>query len=213
LNRNSRATAYGGLGLRGNLVSDIGIDDSVDILVYGFQVEQGSYPTSYIPTTGSTVTRLADNCYGAGDSNLFDITEGTMYFELSKNGIEPISYSGLSLSDSSLSNRIELRYVPNSNTLQTVVRVSGAAVVVLSYTISDVTEKHKVAITFKEDDYSLWVNGSRVGTDTSGVLPPGLKELAFDDGNGANIFYGNVHDARIYDEILTDTELATLTSL
>ena len=183
------------------------------IYIWGGQIEDASYSSSYIKTEASTVTRLADNCYGAGNSNLFDITEGTMYFELSKNVIEPINYSGLSLSDSSLSNRIEFRYEPNSNILQAVVRVSGAAVVVLSYTIADVTQKHKVAITFKEDDYAFWVNGLKVGIDTSGTVPTGLRELAFDDGSGANDFYGNVHDARVYDEVLTDAELTELTTL
>jgi hypothetical protein len=51
--------------------------------ITGFQVEQGSYATSYIPTQGSAVTRIADVCTGAGNDQVINSAEGVLYAEIS----------------------------------------------------------------------------------------------------------------------------------
>jgi hypothetical protein len=48
---------------------------------YGAQFEEGSYPTSYIPTYGTSATRTADAASKTGISSLIGQTEGTLYFE------------------------------------------------------------------------------------------------------------------------------------
>ena len=48
---------------------------------YGLQSEQQSFATSYIPTSGSTVTRNEDVCNNAGSSDLINSTEGVLYTE------------------------------------------------------------------------------------------------------------------------------------
>ena len=51
----------------GRLPSYLG-NTASDFYAYGFQVEEGSYPTSYIPTYGSSVTRVSES------SNSLDVT-------------------------------------------------------------------------------------------------------------------------------------------
>lgn len=48
--------------------------------VWGFQIEEGSFPTSYIPTAGSTVTRAPDQAIlsGTNVTSWYNITEGTV---------------------------------------------------------------------------------------------------------------------------------------
>jgi hypothetical protein len=51
------------------------------IYLYGAQLELGSYATSYIPTLGSSVTRLADAASKTGISSLIGQSEGVVYLE------------------------------------------------------------------------------------------------------------------------------------
>ena len=51
------------------------------IFVWGSQVEQGAFPTSYIPTSGSTVTRSSDNCLLQNDFTWFNPSKSTLYAE------------------------------------------------------------------------------------------------------------------------------------
>ena len=80
---------------------------------YGAQVEQGSYPTSYIPTYGTSVTRNAENKY-LQNSSILSSGDGTIFWELdefdtntSADGFNQIIYVSKN-SDSSLNDTIYL---------------------------------------------------------------------------------------------------------
>ena len=61
-----------------------GNNDSGDIYIWGAQLETGSFPTSYIPTSGSTVTRASDvvSITGTNFSSFWNLAqEGTLSWE------------------------------------------------------------------------------------------------------------------------------------
>jgi hypothetical protein len=62
-------------------VSSFEGDNASGLFLWGAQLEAGSFPTSYIPTTTATVTRSADvaSISGSNFSGWFNATKGTIY--------------------------------------------------------------------------------------------------------------------------------------
>ena len=181
------------------------------IYVFGAQVEQGSYPTSYIPTNASAVTRSAETANNSGDASTFNDSEGVLMAEISalaNDGTNRV----LTLSNGGYSNSIRIQYYTTSNQLEFRIVSSGSAVVLQRVTISDVTLFNKILVKYKLNDFAMWVNGFEVLTDTSGATPIGLNEVRFDDGDGNVPFYGNTKQIQYFDSALNDTDLEKLTS-
>ena len=178
--------------------------------VWGAQVEEGSYLTSYIPTQGSAVTRLADVCNNGGNEQVFNDSEGVLIAEISaldsNVGTERYVYIG----DGTNTNRLVIRYSPTENDIRMLVSSGGSTQVSLGTTNYNVEESHKIALKYKVNDFALWIDGVEVLTDTSGSTPIGLSELTFSI-TGAE-FYGYMKQLQYFDKALTDIELKALTT-
>lgn len=58
-------------------------DGTSGIYIWGAQLEAGSFPTSYIPTTTAQVTRAADQCVVSNLADWYRTDEGTLFVEAS----------------------------------------------------------------------------------------------------------------------------------
>ena len=183
------------------------------VYVYGAQVEEGSYATSYIPTEGVVATRLGDVVNNAGDVNNFNSEEGVLFAEISALANNSTK-KGISISDGTTANRIILRYDDASNRIKCIVISSGVIQANMNTAAYDILDNLKIAVKFKENDFALWVNGLEVVTDTSGnTFPTGtLSELNL-DSTTLEPFYGKTKNIQVFDEALSDAELQTLTTI
>jgi len=179
--------------------------------LWGFQTEIGqSYPTSYIPTTTSATTRSAETCNGAGDASTFNDSEGVLMAEISalaNDGSDRV----ITISNGSTNNRITF-YYSVANGLNYNVLKNGVVQAFGTVTVNDITEIKKIAIKYKVNDFSFFVDGFKLLTETSGTVPNGLDRLNFDNGSGGFDFYGNTKQIQYFDTVLNDTDLETLTS-
>ena len=177
------------------------------------QEETGTFVTSYIPTTGSEVTRSAETANSSGNSDLFNDSEGVLYAELASLAEDVGSNKKFSISSGASSNSVTFSYRSTNNQIQALVKNGGTTTVNITTTVSPaVTNFFKIAIKYKTDDCTLFVNGTKVATDTSAAMPTGLNTLNFDRGDGGQDYIGKVKSIAVFKEALTEIELEKLTS-
>lgn len=188
-----------------NLPTYLG-DGTSGFYLYGAQLEQGSYPTSYIKTSGSAVTRLADVCENTNASSYIGQTEGTLYWEVEKivNGSDYFQ-----ISDGGTNNWI-LVGIDGGNAIG-YVKSGGVVQAIIQTSINVGT--HKMALGYAANDVVFYLNGVQIGNDTSATIPA-TDEIDLSQGNpsGVKTISTKTIESRLYKTRLTNTELAELTS-
>ena len=183
---------------------------------YGAQLEEGSYPTSYIPTNGSATTRSAETANGSGDASTFNDSEGVLMAEIS--ALDNLgSFENLSLSDGNNLSRVFLFYRNSLNLMEFRVSVNNSIQMQFQYTIEDAKTFNKMLIKYKQNDFAVWINGFELHTDNSGITFGSypLTNLSFDNGkvsSPTDPFKGKIKQLQYFQTALTDSELEQLTS-
>jgi len=181
------------------------------IYCWGASLEQQSFSTSYIKTSGGTVTRNKDEANSSGDSSLINSTSGVLYAEIAALADDQTSRI-LTISDGTNNNRVRISYTTTSNQIQIRVKSGGATVASMSHTLSDITLFTKIAVKYKLNDVALFISGVKINLDTNAIMPTGLNTLNFDKGDGGSEFFGKVKTVAVFKEALTDAQLISLTS-
>jgi hypothetical protein len=176
-----------------------------EVLVWGFQLEENSYSTSYIKTIGTTQSRSADTANGAGNASTFNDSSGVLMMEISALANDGTNRY-ISLSDGSTSNRVNIFFDSNNNLRGFYNGLSGSITINIDTTINN-----KIAFKYKSGDSGFWVNGIEVATRADSLSLSGLDSISFDLGGGS-YFYGNTKQLQYFDSALNDSDLEKLTS-
>ena len=222
------ATATGSIGI---MLADA--DTSVTytgngasgLFIWGAQLEAGSYPTSYIPTTASQVTRAADTSTSAATTRAADVAvmtgadfsgwyrqdEGT--FVVSGKRSQPVpaaQYPRLLQVGTSAANTMAVLFGGGS-WLYAFSSFGGAEVFNTGAARTE-TVDNQAAMAYKYNDYALSVSGGSAAADTTGGVPA-VDRLAvgLDYGSGG-FFNGTIRDITYYSRRLTNAELQTLSA-
>ena len=194
----------------GNFLSN----DGSYIYIQYSQLESGSVASSYIPTSGSTVTRQADTASGSGNSEVFNSEQGVLFANILPStftDVAPNFYKFISLSDGTSTNRLLLG-ITSASKLSITMVTSGGNTAFAETTISE--QNLKVAINWDANYLTVYLNGFQYSTPLSVVsnfAANSLKSLNFNTPTSYP-FYGSTKELGYYDTILTDAELEYLTS-
>jgi len=185
---------------------------------WGAQVEQGSYPTSYIKTTGIAETRQKDFIDGAGSSSLFNSLESTFFVEMASFLNAQTNSNGIELAGAGSQNRITLQYDTTNNQIRCDVRVLNSVQAIITTTSFDVTNFNKMAITYKLNEVKFYVNGQLIGTDTSvNTFAPNtlleVRSTIADISSDVFNLQAKIKDLRVYNRVLTQAEAIELTTI
>ena len=200
-----------GFGFRQNQGNDL----SAEFYVWGAQGELGSVATTYIPTTSGAASRAAEviSASGALVSGLIGQTEGTIYAEVDlRNWIA--SGRILTCSNGTSNERIIIQVGAN-RTLQAIVTTASADVVDISTASGQVNGVYKCALTYASGDFAFYVNGTQIGTDSSGGVPASTSVFLGKIGTSAstNFLNDRIRAAALYTTRLSNAQLAELTRL
>lgn len=214
--RTTSATASSGF-MQCNFGAKTG-DGVSGFYLYGFQIEAGSNATSYIPTTSASVTRNADVISKTGISDLINSREGVLFANIKALSNPSTTLSGFSLGLGA--NRISFRFSSTANQINAIIVTNSVQQVYSNYNSFNnyASEFNKIALKYKDNDVSLYINGVKVLEDLSCTMPNvnSISDLLFSDGGisaSANSFFGNVNLLAVFPTVLSDAELIDLTTI
>jgi hypothetical protein len=176
------------------------------------QIELGSVPTTFIPTTTTSATRNAEviNLSGAV-SGCIGQTEGTIYLEtnaLVSGASDLFCFARATTNTVSISKN-------SSNIIQAIVYTSGPSPAFFIAASGTVLGNLKIAFAYKTGESALYINGVPIGTSSTAFsFAAALSEINI---NSTGFFEGRgnqrISALSLYTNRLTNAELTALTTL
>jgi len=187
------------------------IANGKNLYVWGTQREQSSYPTSYIPTTSASATRVADVAVKSSISSLFGASATSLFmdFEITQGSgggnWTVTGYDGANL--------FSLCQFDNASNFPRIV-FDGGVDTTLGTALS--IGRHKIAVSFATNDFRAYIDGALVLTDTSCTYNQydriAVNGTAWTGNNNNNNSF-LLNEYAQFPNALTNAELASLTTL
>lgn len=189
-----------------------GSDESIDILVWGGQLEAGTYASSYIPTSSAVVTKVKDEVENGGNKYIINKSSGTIFLDCKL--FQPISDGGrcFQISNASTSNR--LVFITNTTTLRFYAATNGSQGQLDSYQSFTYNQRHKIALSYESNSVKIYIDGVLRFTDPSfTTFASDLTRIDFGQYDSTSMAEGEIFDFQYFHEVLSESELLTKTTL
>lgn len=181
------------------------------------QLEKSPFMSSYIPTVGAAVTRAAEDLRYAADGNI-NAAEGTYFVAATL----PFDAADISANQNIVDTRpaggadgFVIVAAATEDKWKFFVRSSGATVADIDSTTAPARgTTHVIAVTWKVNEFKLYIDGTLEAEQLSGAAPTALHASIFEGQRNDNLqsFFGNLAHRLIYDRVLSPGEIGQVTT-
>ena len=183
------------------------------ILLWGHQLEAGSFATSYIPTVASQVTRSPDaaSMTGTNFSSWYNPAEGSIFTLFNTLGTLGSQRYSLGISDGTSSNRI-LQYL-GTNSTNAIVVTNGLSSATLTSAIVNNTLT-RTMLSYSTNNINLLSNGGVASTTSTGNIPSVNRAFigANETVGTSDFINGHIRKISYYPRRLPNSELVEMTA-
>jgi hypothetical protein len=189
------------------------------LYVWGCQIENSTYPTSYIPTTSASATRVPDVCNKYSISSLIGQTEGTIFAQVSfpnLGGLGGSSY--VYITDGSFTNSVVIGREPSTPLSRYFFYINAGGTNILNNQANNLQSGFaKMAVAYKSGNWAAYLNGTLVASGTSTfTFSANMTRFGIGTNDGAITIMGDsmiASQAILFPTRLTNAELASLTTI
>jgi hypothetical protein len=179
---------------------------TASVYLYGAQLEPGAFPTSYIPTTTTSLTRNADvvSMTGANFSGWFNASQGSFASSVIIAQVASKSPGIYAADDGTTSNTFNAFY---STTALSSSRVAGNLIFsAASGALSASPTTINTAFAYADANYAGAYDGAALTTQLSGAIPSGLNRLQIGAYDGSYLS-GQFRRLLYWPQRLTNAEI------
>ena len=191
-----------------------GFDSSgEEFFIYGAMLEaSASYASSYIPTLGTSVTRVADECYKTGISSLIGQTEGTIFMDFVLDSIDGSNDFRFDITDGALYDN-EIFIGMTNGDLRALIRVSASTIYDSGNISATVGTRYKMALAYANNDVAFYVNGTQENASSSATIPS-TDEITIGNRthNKEMVLKESLNQAILFKTRLSNTDCEVITS-
>lgn len=177
------------------------------LYIWGAQIEDGAFATSYIPTAATAITRASDDL-AIPVGSWFNAATGTLKIEAFNSMDSTLSAYGALRTDAA--NRISITRT-NVNDIEYQIRTGNVSQAQQTLSTGNGNNAYdRAALGYKANDARASVNGTLSTLDTSSSIPP-IVDLSLGNWGGSTYLNGNIQKLEYYPSRVTDTQIQLLT--
>jgi len=186
------------------------------VRIWGAQVEEGAFPTSYIPTTTAAATRSADvaSITGSNFSSWYRQDQGTVFASARTNATHggTNSFPRIhAISDGTNDNVIQNYYRVLSSYTDAGYGVTSLTIAQASFDTNNERNGQSVSTAYANNDFAFAVGGSVVNTDNAGTVPTVTQLRLGARGTGLAPLNGTIRRLTFWPQRLPNTTLQQIT--